>query len=36
MTTQRTDLRTIAQEAALFDLVNYGGVPQGERDEDAA
>jgi hypothetical protein len=32
ITTQRTDLQTVEEEQALFDLVNYGGVPQGESD----
>jgi hypothetical protein len=34
ITTQRTDLRTVAEEAALFDLINFGGVPQGDSDLD--
>ena len=34
MTTQLTQYTTIAEEAALFELVNYGGVPQGDTDPD--
>lgn len=31
---QRTELGTVEEEALLFDLINFGGVPQGETDED--
>ena len=33
-TTLRTELATVDEEAELFEIVNYGGVPQGESDDD--
>jgi hypothetical protein len=34
ITTQRTDLATVAEEKALFDLINHGGLSQGDTDLD--
>lgn len=34
LTTQRCALATVEDEAALFALVNFGGLAQGERDSD--
>ena len=34
ITTQRTNLNTVAAEADLFVLINYGGLNQGDTDED--